>query len=275
MTALTAADSSDECCLTGVHIPGGNVISQEQTLELLGRTTGGYFDTDPDGDCAVVASIQTKLYNAQAIDGRQRNATAVKREALARCAHVRRLIEQAFCNNTGDIQQLLPDRRCAAYLRDTVNAHVNETLPDDGSNWRVLASLYGRNRRDGGVWLNEPAIRALAIVLMSDIVVVSMAGPVTVFPKHGGLYHIVGTNQHYDTDTDANYFCSTRRGGVFIPATAFDPSTIVICHDSNGLRQGSHFWCTRFTADVKNVGDLALLRTTCSLPVKDVARVEG
>lgn len=212
------------------------------------------------------------IHNTRLTGERLDDAT-VKRRALAGCSQVRRLLQQVFVNNVEGIQSFLPDSRCTQYLRDTINAHVRVTLPGGGDNWRVIAELYGKTRRNGGIWLNEPAIRALAIVLQADIVVISMVGPVIVYPKSGGFYQIAGSTNRIDITTDTSYFCRSRTDALFLPATIFNPTTIVICHDANGLTRGSHFWCTQFNVTINTEADLARLRDVCPVPVRTVAKV--
>ena len=101
--ATTTNSTESAACIIGHVTYGINVVTQQQTLAYIGRTTAGYLATDPDGDCAVVSSIQTQLSNSQ-LFRRRRDADAVKRTALANCSRVRRLLQQAIIANTEDVQ---------------------------------------------------------------------------------------------------------------------------------------------------------------------------
>jgi hypothetical protein len=144
-------------------------------------------------------------------------------------------------------------------------------LRNDGNNWKIVASQYGKRyaqpdrKNERGMWLDEPAVRALAIVLQRDILVVPSTAPIMYYPKQLRNYRMLGTNHTFDGSTEASIVCLDDTGEIFIPAIAFNSDTIVVCHN-NSTTQG-HFWCTQ-PVDQHDSMDWSHYQRTCPLRVR-------
>jgi hypothetical protein len=246
-------------------------LAQTDVLTWLGRASCGYSSTEPDGECAVVAPEQTRLMSDAVADGVLMSVEAARERAERSCDLLRRHIRDQFFASTYDgtvLRSFLTDERCTAALNHPANAHVDRTsLPGRGNNWRAFAELYARQRRRGGIWLDEPALRAYAVHLGRDIVVVSRSGAIVVYPRHLLVYHLVGTDRTYDL-SEPSIVCVDTEHRDYIPGLAFDPTTIVICYNGK-----DHFWCSELTAAGRaqnSAAHWAALRAACPVPVHDL-----
>ena len=215
--------------------------TSDSVLSSIGRVSCGYHSTKPDGECGVTSVLQTLLLTQFDLVGEPITVESAFAQADAAGPQARQRIEAAFNSNdrTGDrLRQLLPDAKVADYLQHHYNSHVsNIKLPDGGMNWKVMASLYGKPRMDDGIWLNEVALRAYAVLLKRNILVVPTSGCIFFYPKETGTYLRPDTGRVERTDLYPCIYCVG-----FIPECAFSPDTIVICHNME-----NHFWCTRMS----------------------------
>lgn len=120
------------------------------------------------------------------------------------------------------------------------------------------------------MWLDEPAVRALAIVLQCDIFVIPPIAPITYYPKQLGIYGVLGTTQTFDLSTEPSIGCLDTSGNTFIPDSIFNNDSVVICHN-HSVKQG-HFWCTQ-SIDNNATSDWIRYKLTCPLPVRTLVRL--
>ena len=248
----------------GDETQGERRLSQDTVLQALGRSSKGYFSTPADGNCAPLAIDQTILSQSTYRHAHSSlRSKLVLAKAQRQLPHSRRNIEMAFHNNN-DLTRLLSDDFCVASLGRTPNGLCGNTgLPNDGTNWKIVASQYGKCFDPdgmgirGGMWYDEPAIRATAVTLQRSIVVVPPTAPVYFYPKQLGTYRLQGTQQSFDASTEASIVCLDRNG-PFIPEEAFSTDTIVICHNGS-----NHFWCTELSKNRPS-------KEQCPLPVYDL-----
>lgn len=246
------------CCvgtpdlIVGPLIPPRQVnLSQDTVLKALGRVAYGYHSTPDDGNCAPLAIDQTVFCTTV-----YQRVCAQLRSRLALCAARRQLktsrqrVEQIIRSNI-HLQRLLPDERCAAILLRTPNGYGDvDNLPNNGENWKIIASQYGQifgvndKGKTIGMWYDEPAIRATAIALQKNIVVVPPTSPVYFYPKDIGPFRLEGTSQEFKTDQEPSIVCMTSNASPFLPSQALLPDTIVICHNGS-----NHFWYTDLSTD--------------------------
>jgi hypothetical protein len=94
---------------------------------------------------------------------------------------------------------------------------------------------------EGGIWYGELGLRALALAIKEDVVVVNCNNcQMTVYPcfpgphllRSAGYTSVQGSNE-------MGRLCTTRNGAKFTPLTVFNPSTVVLAYN------GIHFWYTK------------------------------
>lgn len=184
------------------------------------------------------------------------------------CPTLRQSISDAFhSDDLPDLRSLLTDQRCrqalehpAAVVRSTrlMRNHPNK------SNFQLLTDMYAKPYANGGIWLDEPAIRALAVSSGTNIIVIPPDGPVYVYPKSLGIYHIVGTDRTFTSSTEASIYCIDHNNQDFLPSLAFDHTTIAICYNGS-----NHFWATQLSTKGESA-DWSILRSACPLPIYDL-----
>ena len=237
--------------------------TQAPTLAWIGRTSRGPNATPGDGDCAVVAIQQSRLY--------AEDLTQLDDDVLAEsqrlCPTTRQSIYDAFhSDDLQGLRALLPDHRCIQTLAHSASQGRGSRVrrQRNRSDFQKVTDLYAKPYANGGIWLDEPALRALAVTLGTNILVIPPCGAIYFYPKYLGIYHIVGTDHTYDS-SEASVYCVDHNNLDFVPSIAFDDATIVICY--NGT---NHFWCTELTS-IKQPADWEQLQSACPIPVHDLA----
>ena len=134
------------------------------------------------------------------------------------------------------------------------------------SKFQIVTDLYAKPYANGGIWLDEPAVRALAVTSATNILVIPPNGAIFAYPKDLGIYHIVGTDCTFN-DFEASIYCVDHNSQYFMPSLAFDNDTIVICHNGS-----NHFWATKLSSERQHA-DWARLRSACPIPVHELALV--
>lgn len=237
LVAVAAIDpSADPDCIITQEIKRRNALDPssilQQRLAIIGRAQCGFSDTEALGDCGPLAILQSMLLQTQPLLHSNRPLQATVRvsqvQADRQCAELRSAISAAIHQHQ-DLQ----------HIASVLFRNPNQT-------WERLAAELGtcvaehRRRQHGqtgsGTWLNSLGLRACARHLQRDII--ALGGPtghITLYLHTPGP-HFDDLGNVYNTHNDTCIDC-TLQG--FIPACAFEASTIVIRNDSN------HFWCTR------------------------------
>ena len=160
-----------------------HTMTEEEVMRTVGREGCGYGSTPCDGDCTVVAVMQTILRQAAPLLPEE----TVLKAALDAVPAVRKKVAEVLHED-----EVLRAAREAPELRRefivAMNSKVEKEhkLAPDATEEQV-AALVRRSGSEGGPWFFPLLHSALAMAVNRDIAVV-MGPSVTVFPKKAGRY---------------------------------------------------------------------------------------
>ena len=148
-------------------------------------------------------------------------------------ADVRQQLAQTIQNNEYLTKLALSNMHFMIHQADGIAA----TLPD------YLQHLSLRHQ-DGGMWLDSLGLRAMAVYLKRDILVVGSQDGVacTFYPKLACDYEFEdapGQSVNFHSYVGGTYCHVEQDSCPFLPASVFSDDTLVIMY--NGV---DHFWCT-------------------------------
>jgi hypothetical protein len=243
------------------------VLTQGNGLSFLASIGREKVHTPPNGDCAVIAFLQTCLYNngddvmvqnSPLIDtGRcfAVSASSAMRQTLVRYLRSEDPVGKILysCLSIEGIVQL------QALLRtqhNMVRQWERMTTISD-----FVEYAYGRNYDDGGIWLDSFGLRALALSKTRNVVVVTERNGNSSCTLYNGqpCDEFVNPRQRLLTPrmpTHANFQpglpLTTTSATTIVPAYIFDRNTVVIVY--NGT---NHFEATRPLHSARDMSSLA------------------
>jgi hypothetical protein len=231
---------------------GEKEIDREGYLVLLQRYSLLESATRAEGDCCPLAVLQSAFMA-------DNDATLEMAQAYAndeRCQKLRRDVEETIIKYRV-FRNFLTDGTCRDIVRASSSYSLG-ALPDNGENWKLVARGYGTMARDGGLWFDEIAIRAMAVYLQRSITVVPPTSSLLFYPKQ--LRFNRGDDMEFflvDKDKDGNNIRGSRRAlncrmnilcydmfteSSFIPAEVKEDFNAVVINYSPTSK---HYWCTQ------------------------------
>jgi hypothetical protein len=214
-----------------------------EVLLAIGRTKAY---TPPNGDCAILACMQTQLYFEQSIN---EESDRVLQEALAKVGETRRLAGKCILDESVLRQYLekihLPLQ--TSLLRTRVVPQREPAVYTSADNFVKLG--YSRPYAEGGIWFDSLGIRALAITMESNVVVLDTTTFMcTVYSQHRSHLSSTLRQLNHPRVFNPSYIVSFNASSTIqLPRLIFDPRTIVILYNGS-----NHFDATVVSPDLLN-----------------------
>jgi hypothetical protein len=245
-----------------VHLDAADKF--ERIMSRIGRTHQGPHSTYGGGECALFATLQT--LEPDFAEFFCQHASSCMHVIAELRIDVKNVVLDMKC---GDVTR----KRCVEdTVRTTLAAQASETdqevIWSSNPDWGEVAEKLGMPVAgmlgimenvpkmflfavvffddvcvfaEGGIWFGEVGLRALALVVKEDIVVVNCStGNMMVYPCFHGAHKMKGPKRTTSSvSQEMGRPCTDRCGNQVTPLTVFKPSTVVLAYN------GIHFWYTK------------------------------